>query len=392
MMNTSLPTLPERTLRKAELADLVALLEAQHRQKIDLVAPLSSIRYNGGQMEIGALDPVIDESGVTDVNGLYRPTRTTDSQLGDQFGIPLRYMDKMRTEHVALLDTNINEWAARAPEGKNVLIRMIYGSDERYPGTSGIVRAVKSDRYGIRDNLDTVLAVLDGMREAGLEATNFAGADITDDRMWFRISAPEIFVSAPELLEGYRDPRTGRTSRSVGDVVYAGVRVENSETGWASLKVIPEITVLACTNGMTINKAAHRQVHMGARMDEGSIQWSQRTQEVANELTKNQVKDAIASFMTTDFLTSAVAEITQTAITELTSPEKAIEVVAKKLSYSDTEKDGILAHFIKGGQLTAGGILQAVTSFAQDITDVTRANEFGATGIEAMELAAASVR
>jgi hypothetical protein len=388
-MNTStLPTLPERTLRKAELGDLVALLEQQHRQKIDLVAPLSSIRYSGGQLEIGALDPVIDENGVTDVNGLYRPTRTTDSQIGDQFGIPLRYMDKMRNGHLGLLDTNVNEWAQLA-ESKNVLIRMIYGSDPNHPGTSGLVRAVKSDRYGIRDNLDTVLAVLDGMREAGLEANNFAGADITDDRMWFRIHAPEIFISAPELLEGYRDPKTGRTSRSVGDVVYAGVRVENSETGWASLKVIPEITVLACTNGMTINKAAHRQVHMGARMDEGSIQWSTRTQEVANELTKNQVKDAIASFMTTDFLTKAVADITEVATTELTSPEKAIEVVAKKLSYSDTEKQGILAAFIKGGQLTAGGILQAVTNHAQNIEDVTRSNEFGATGIEAMELAAA---
>jgi hypothetical protein len=43
-----------------------------------------------------------------------------------------------------------------------------------------------------------------------------------------------------------------------------------------------------------------------------------------------------------------------------------------------------------GGQRTAGGVLQAVTSYAQTIASADVANEIEAQGIKAMELAAAA--
>jgi hypothetical protein len=48
----------------------------------------------------------------------------------------------------------------------------------------------------------------------------------------------------------------------------------------------------------------------------------------------------------------------------------------------------ILSHFIKGGQLTSGGVLQAVSSAAQTIEDVDRAHEFLGTAVDAMKVAA----
>lgn len=387
----SLPLLPARERRFGSdgLEEFLGLVQQQHRQKVDLVGPLSRAEYRNGNLVVGGLEPLITDDGVTAINGLYRPTRTADHQLGGMFGIPARYMDHMRGDHngvVPLIDTNVNEWAAQS-ENKNVLYRMIYGEDPNYPGTHGILRAVKSDRYGVRDNFDVTLSCLDGMQEAGLDGSNFAGADITDDRLWLRVRAPGIFVNAPDLLKGYRDPRTGTTSREVGDIVHAGIVITNSETGLGSLRITPELTVLACKNGMTINKMAMAKVHLGAKMDEGSIQWSQKTMEAANTLTKLQVKDAITAFMTTDFLTTVVNELTEKATKELSDVQATLEVVSKRLSYSDDEQAGILSHFIKGGQMSAGGILQAVTSYAQGVRDVTRANELAATGVEAMELA-----
>ena len=387
----TLPPLPAQESRfgNEELDDFLALVQSQHRQKVDLVGPLNGTRYENGRLRISGVAPVMDEAGVTDVNGLYRPTRTADHQVGGYFGCPSRYMDHMRNDYVGeppLIDTTINGWAAQADE-RNVLYRMIYGEDPNHPGTSGVLRAVKSDRYGLRDNYDVTLATLDGMTEAGLDGTNFKGADITDDRMWLRIHAPGIFVQAPDLLRGYRDPRSGTSSREVGDVVHAGLVISNSETGVGSLRITPELTVLACKNGMVMNKLAMVKIHLGARMDEGAIKWSQATMEAANNLTKLQVRDAIGQFLTTDFLQRVVDELTEKATKEISDVQKTLEVVGKKLSYNDVEQAGILSHFIKSGQVTTGAVMQAVTSYAQGVREVTRANDLAATGVEAMELA-----
>lgn len=390
--------LPARSLRGAGIEALVNLLQQQHRQKYDLVVPASALRMLYGSLIVGGQEPVIDEAGVTDVNGAYRPTPTVDAQLGELFKIPVRYLRRLREEHVGLYDENVNEWAYRESEldsPRRVLVRMLYGQDPDHAGTNGIVRAVLSDRYGVRDNLDTVLSVLDGMREAGLGAQHIHGADLSDDRLYLRVHAPELAVNAHGLSQGYRSPFTGQSAAEM-PVVYAGIVVENSETGGGALKVTPEITQKVCMNGMKINTAALRRIHLGTKLDEGQIVWSAATRDAANELTKQQVKDAVASFMTVEFVESTVAELERVAGVEVEDPTKTIEVVAKKMSYSDAEARGILSHFMAsveptpehGLRYTAGHVMHAVTSWSQQIDDVDRANEVGGSGVEAMLVAA----
>jgi hypothetical protein len=48
---------------------------------------------------------------------------------------------------------------------------------------------------------------------------------------------------------------------------------------------------------------------------------------------------------------------------------------------------GKLAHFIRGGDITAGGILHAVTSVAQSLPDADAAHEMEAAGLRALEIA-----
>ena len=50
---------------------------------------------------------------------------------------------------------------------------------------------------------------------------------------------------------------------------------------------------------------------------------------------------------------------------------------------------GKMAHFIRGGDLTAGGILHAVTSTAQTQADADTAHDMEAAGLRALEIAAA---
>jgi hypothetical protein len=49
---------------------------------------------------------------------------------------------------------------------------------------------------------------------------------------------------------------------------------------------------------------------------------------------------------------------------------------------------GKLAHFIRGGQLTAGGVMQAVTSVAQTLDDADTAADLEAQALRVMDLAA----
>jgi hypothetical protein len=44
---------------------------------------------------------------------------------------------------------------------------------------------------------------------------------------------------------------------------------------------------------------------------------------------------------------------------------KTVEVISGRLRYTEAEQAEILDHFIKGGDLTAGGIMHAVTSAAR---------------------------
>lgn len=56
----------------------------------------------------------------------------------------------------------------------------------------------------------------------------------------------------------------------------------------------------------------------------------------------------------------------------------------------DTDRStlGKLAHFITGADASAGGILHAVTSVAQTLSDADAAHELESTAIAAMRLAA----
>lgn len=83
-----------------------------------------------------------------------------------------------------------------------------------------------------------------------------------------------------------------------------------------------------------------------------------------------------------------VAEITAQAGREVEQPEQTVRHVAKTLRFDQDAADGILSHFIKGGQTTAGGVMQAVTSFAQTLDDGDAAAEMEAAALDALALAA----
>jgi hypothetical protein len=70
------------------------------------------------------------------------------------------------------------------------------------------------------------------------------------------------------------------------------------------------------------------------------------------------------------------------------NPDTTIKVVSSRLKFTDTQRESILNHFVRGADLTAGGIMHAVTSVAQTLPDADEAHRLESSAVQALHLAA----
>jgi len=376
IMTTSAPVL---ATRHATLADLAALLRDQQTRKLDVVAPAAALRSAGARLVIDQTDPQITADGVTMTTGTYTPTEVCDDGLAGKLGIPTAYLRRLRAEHPRLYDANVNGWLHRTD--KSYLVRCLHGDRG-----GGIARAFLSSGYKIMDNLDVLMAALDGLRQSGVPA-EIDGCDLTPRRMYVRVVSPAIQALAPRLLAGYRSPFTGQSGAD-SPVVFAGWVLSNSETGCGAFTITPRLVVQICRNGMTITKDALRAVHLGGRLDGGVIRWSTDTQQRNLDLITAQARDAVTTFLDTTYVEKKIAEMSEAAGQPVADPQETIEIVAQRLKFTDDQQKTILNHFIRGGDLTAGGVMHAVTSTAQTLPNADAAHEMEAQALPALQLAA----
>ncbi|WP_331732696.1 DUF932 domain-containing protein [Streptomyces sp. NBC_00989] len=369
-----------RGARNASFDDLLQLLGRDQDAKIDLVAPASAISAVDGNLTVTGMEPVLTPTGVTRADGAYRPTAVADEGIADKLKIPTAYLRRMRAEAVDLYDLNVNGWLQKDPTRRFLL--------RAFKGEPGVLRAWLSDGYKIIDHLDMLTAVLAGIEESG-HPVKITGADLTERRMIVRVESEHVEALAPELLRGYRSPFTGQTGDQL-PIVSAGFVFTNSEVGSGKYAITPRIVVRVCGNGMTITKDAFGKIHLGARMDQGIVKFSEDTQEKNLSLITAQTRDAVATFMNRDYVERKLADIQREAGREITSPAETVELVAKQLRFSDSVRESVFSHFIKGGQTTAGGIMQAITATAQTLDDGDAAYELETQALSAMTIAAAA--
>jgi hypothetical protein len=235
-----------------------------------------------------------------------------------------------------------------------------------------------------------LLAALDGIHEAGTPV-EVVGCDLTEQRMYVRISAPGVAAMAPGLLAGYRSPFTGARAEDL-PLVFAGFELSNSETGHGAQAITPRLTFQVCSNGAVMTKDVARAVHLGGRLDEGVIRWSEDTKRKQLALIRSQAKDAVATFLSQEYVEAKIRELEKAAHVEVTRPAETIELVAKRLAFTEAQAQSILGAFIKGGQMTAGGIMQAITATAQTAEDGDAAAELERQAVPAMALVSVANR
>lgn len=380
-----------------DLNDIVQSLTSFQTRKQDLVVPVDSMLFHSdGTMRLKNVAPVIDETGVTTADGKYKLSKQFVSTAATKLKVPASWLSDM--------------YVSRPDVFAAVMNKLLHGNEDygKYPSNPlirtytppedsefGWARCFMSDKYLCIDHLDVLNNVMGGIESAGLaNEARVTSSRLSESRMMVNITVPSITVEAENLLEGYRSPLPkdhGKhffPDKDDRPLVAAGLCVTNSETGGSAASIVPYITVIQCLNGLKLTQYKEaRRIHVGSKLDTGEVKWNEDTLAATNQSIKLQTRDAIKQWLTPEFLASQVRELEDKAAKPVEDVTKAIENVTKKLSLTQSEASGIMSHFIQGGQVTAGGVMQAMTSFVQnDDLNADRAMHITDNAVKAMEL------
>lgn len=338
------------------LVNLAQELERQLTTKRDLVLPSSLLQCRTD--EGGDLKLIIDAK---QGDGEYGVTELARRQLADKLKIPFTYFERMRTEQPALLDRNVNTWLQSDDDRR--MIRTLDGQ----------VRAVLSDRYRRLDNFDLAENVLPILQR--LEGARFESVELTDTKMYLKVVTPRVeFEIAP------------------GDVVQAGIVISNSEVGCGTLSVQPLVFRLVCRNGLIAPDRALRKTHVGRTLhqdDDPVSVFRDDTLAADDKAFFLKVRDVVEAAVSEATFRQVAKKMQKARDIRLTGdPVKAVEVLANRYTLNESERAGVLRHLIVEGDLSAYGLVNAVTHFSQGVEDYDRATEFEALGGKLIELPA----
>lgn len=280
-------------------------------------------------------------------------------QIGARLAIPSKYYDRMRAEAPDLLATNVNAWFRHKPEAR--MVRTLGGD----------ARAFLSDRYNRIENEEiarTVLPIL-----ANIPGVQVISSEVTERRLYIQAVTPR------------------KLAVKVGDEVQAGVIITNSEVGHGSVSVRPMIFRLVCLNGMVCDDGKFRANHVGRRVEEGAmaaINYQDDTRAADDRAVLLKVRDHVGHAVDElAFGTRVEAMAALAGSREIKNPVKAIEVLVQKTGLSEGDGTDILTALAKGGDLSAWGMLNAVTAQAHNpAISYDRVVEFETLGGKLLEL------
>ena len=370
---------------ESDFSHIAGRLSEVAASRFDVVAPQSALSCKGvARLIVDLGTPQITDQGVTASHIEAAFTRTAWRQVAERLRIPLQYLDRlvhMENPIGSMLACRSITDLARADE-RGALYRFIETDDGYW------LRAVLSDRYRPIDNDMALQAIIGGLTDNGLGLGDCeVTGDVTLDRLRLRITVPAIELAVPELLGDYRMPfslRPGNPIHARPDadetppVLWAGVEITNSETGQGAFSIAPRAVVAVCRNGLT-RAVDFRRAHIGAVLEEGTIEWSQDTQDNALALITSQVRDAIATYISPGYLSDTVEEMRAAKAVGVESAPAAVEAVQVRFGLTDNERNAVFELFAAGGDRSVLGLGQAVTAAAQLADDGDRQSELEST-------------
>lgn len=280
-------------------------------------------------------------------------------QAATALDIPLKYYRRMQAEAPELLARNVNHWFAGAP--RKHMVRTLDGN----------ARALLSHRYRPIDHeeiLEVVLPIIPTIPEAQVISCN-----VSDRKLYLKVLTPRV-----------------RGEIAKGDEVQAGFVISNSETGDGALRVEPLIYRLICLNGAIAPDSSLKRYHVGTGLgsgDEAREFFKDDTLQAADRALLLKVRDTVKGAVDEMQFRRTIARWQEALGMKITGhPEKAVEVTKKKMGLGEGEAASVLRYLIDGGDLSAYGLMNAITRTAQDVEGYDRATELERMGPLVIEL------
>ena len=366
---------------EADLSRIAGRLSDIAASRFDLVANQSSLYCKGtDRLVVDLGTPQITANGVTESFISARYTRTAWRQVADRLRIPLQYLDRLtQMEHAVgpmLACQSISDLSLADER------RALYRFVETHEGF--VLRAVLSDKYRAIDNDMALQAIIGGLSDHNLNLGDCeVTGDVTMDRLRLRITVPAVSVAATALLDGYRMPFSLRPGNpiharpdadEVPPMLWAGVEITNSETGQGAFSIAPRAVISVCRNGLT-RAVDFRRAHLGVTLEEGTIEWSEETRTNALTLISSQVRDAIATYISPEYLQNTAEEMRAATQHAVQDTPGAVDTVQVHLGLSEAERNTVFELFAACGDRTVLGLANAVTAAAQLSEDGDRQSE-----------------
>lgn len=330
------------------IQELAAKIAANETLKRDYIADTSALTMQVHEDNKTVLE-VADQ-------GSFPIQKYAHDQIAERLKIPQKYYDRMQVEAPDLLATNVNAWFRKYPEKR--MVRTLGGD----------ARAFLSNRYQRIDNNHLANAALPVLAE--YPEVRVVSSEVTDRRMYIQAVFPRLQAEVKK-----------------GDVVQAGVAIRNSEIGHGAVGVDPLVFRLICLNGMIGADGKLRGYHVGGRVESSEELWADDTKKADDRAILLKVRDTVKAALTEARFTAQVEKLRGFTTARITGdPTKAVEVLAQTIDASETEKGGILRSLIEGGDLSAWGLMNAVTAQAHK-GDYDRAVELEAAGGALVDLA-----
>lgn len=274
-------------------------------------------------------------------------TKNGHDNLGELVDIPKKYYSRM-LGYPDLLAANLNHWMKATSDRR--LVRVLDGD----------VRAILSKKYRRLDNYDLFNLILPILMK---EQVKIESCEVTADRLYIKAWTQEI--------EGEVKP---------GDLVNAGILVQNSEVGKGKLGIKPLIYRQVCSNGAVIDELATEQYHIGREAEIDLIEYAEDTNLAQDKAFWLKCRDTVRHSMNRATFDTVIQKMKDSTKRIIEDPMKSIELMDNKYGFQETEKNDLIKHLIGGNDLSSWGLGNAVTRMAQDVPSYDRSTELESIG------------
>lgn len=349
-------------LKGMTLQQLGSRLEEEQNLKADFVAPADKLSMT---IKYGDVDEKTRQQALVPMLSIfdgkrdpYYISQLCHDQIGSRLGIPAKYYDRMLATQPELLSLNVNTWLREAGRsGEKRMVRTM----------AGRARAFLSNRYNRIENAQILRAAMPSL--ARIPGARVVSCEVTEKRMYMQIVSEKI---------------QGEVRR--GDVVQAGVVISNSEVGAGSVSVQSLDYRLVCLNGM-ITSQMLRAYHVGRRIEDNDDLWQDDTRRADDNAILLKVRDMVAAAVDETRFRERIDRMRGLTKIELKGdPKEAVELLSAKIGATDEETSEMLRALIKGADLSAWGMVNAVTAAAHKARSYDRCVELEQAGGSLLDL------